>query len=280
MGILSRLKRGWTIGIRSVRLLLDEPELLGFPVLGMLTLVLLAVFGLLVAPVAGLAAASAVRAGVPAVVPLAVGVFVAAFCVTTVSTFFSAGLVHAAAVAFAGEDPDLRDGLRAAWRVRRKVVIWGLIAASVAVVLRALERSGRVGWIVRAVIGVSWALATYFIVPVMVLDDSDIEGMFAGSVRTFRETWGETGGASVGVGVVFLVAVFGSLGLLVLALVVLPMTPATVTVAVLAYVGLLAVLYPAGQAVAGIVKTALYLYARDGRVPGAFDDVDLGAAFD
>ena len=159
-------------------------------------------------------------------------------------------------------------------------MVWGLIAATVAVVLRALERSGRVGWIVRAVIGVSWALATYFIVPVMVLDDSDLEGMFAGSVRTFRETWGETGGASVGVGVVFLVAVFGSLGLLVLALVALPMTPTTVTVAVLAYVGLLAVLYPAGQAVTGIVKTALYLYARDGRVPGGFDDVDLGAAFD
>ena len=119
MGIFSRLQRGWTIGIRSVRLLLDEPELLGFPVLGMLTLVLLAVIGFLAAPVVGLAAASAVRAGVPAIAPLAIGVFVAAFCVTTVSTFFSAGLVHATAVAFSGEDPDLRDGLRAAWRVRR-----------------------------------------------------------------------------------------------------------------------------------------------------------------
>jgi hypothetical protein len=218
-------------------------------------------------------------AGEGSYVLLAVGAFVSAFIVTTVSTFFAAGLVHCAAMVFRGEEPDVRDGLAAAWRVKEKIVLWGLLAATVSLVVRAIERQGRGGQIVAAIFGVTWGLLTYFIVPVMVLEDVDARAMFGESARAFRERWGEYAGASVGVGVVFFLVILAAIGVLVLGLVLFSFSSTLSILLVLAFFLFFLLLLPAGQAITGVVKTALYIYARDGMVPEEFTGEDFDEIF-
>lgn len=276
MGLLSDVKRGWRMGIHGVRIVVAEPELLAFPVLSTGVLLVIGLFALLASP---LVAVVQSLAGEGSYVLLAVGAFISAFVVTTVSTFFAAGLVHCAAMVFRGEDPDVRDGLHAAWRVKEKIVVWGLIAATVSLVVRAIERQGRGGRIVAAIFGVTWGLLTYFIVPVMVLEDVGAREMFGESARAFRERWGEYAGASVGVGVVFFLVILAAIGILVLGLVVFSFSSTLSIVLVLAFFLFVLLLLPAGQAITGVVKTALYIYARDGTVPEEFTGENFDEIF-
>jgi hypothetical protein len=180
---------------------------------------------------------------------------------------------------FRGEEPDVRDGLAAAWQVKGKILVWAAIAATVAVIVRAIEKQGCGGRILSAIFGATWGILTYFIVPVLVLEDVTAREMFSKSAHAFRERWGEYAGASVGVGVVFLVVVFGAVGVVVLGTV---LFSASATAMALLYGGFfvfILALFPAGQAITGVVKTALYIYARDGEVPQEFADEDLALAF-
>jgi len=267
MGLLSDAKRGWRMGLHGVRIVVAEPELLVFPVLSTGVLLGLGLLALLASP---LVAVVQSLAGQGSYVLLALGAFVSAFVVTTVSTFFAAGLVYCAAMVFRGEEPDVRDGLAAAWRVKEKILVWGLIAATVSIVVRAIERQGRGGQIVAAIFGVTWGLLTYFIVPVMVLEDVGVRAMFGESARAFRERWGEYAGASVGVGVVFFLVILAAIGILVLAGILFSFSSTLTILLVLGGFLFFLLLLPAGQAITGVVKTALYIYARDGTVPDEF----------
>lgn len=275
MGLLTRLRRGWAMGIDSVRVLVRDPELLAFPVLGTLAVAAVGV-GLWVLT-AGFRLVGDLAGGGPAgTAVLLAGAFVTAFVVTAVSTFFSAGLVHAAATALRGGEPDVADGLRAAWRVRRTILVWALAVATVSVVVRLLERQGQAGAVVRTLLGASWGVLTYFVVPALVLGEAEGLDVFAESARTVRDTWGETAGASAGVGVVVLLAFVAAVAAAVVGVLVLP--GGLAFAGLLPLVALLVLLYPAGQAVTGVAKAALYLYAESGEQPAAFRDVDLAGA--
>jgi hypothetical protein len=112
---------------------------------------------------------------------------------------------------------------------------------------------------------------------VIVFEDVGVVGMFKRSGETFKNTWGETAGAGFGVGIV--TAAFALVGLLVAGAVFLVFggTVGVVgAVAVGAAVLLLA--YLLGTTLGGIAKTALYVYASEGRQPPEFENVDFGRA--
>lgn len=263
------------MGVDSARVLVRDPELLAFPVLGTLSVAVVGVA--LWVLTAGFRLVGSLAGGGPGgTAVLLAGAFVTAFFVTAVSTFFSAGLVHAAATALRGGEPDVADGLRAAWRVRRTILVWALAAATVSVVVRLLERQGRAGDVVSALLGATWGVLTYFVVPALVLGEAEGLDVFGESARTVRETWGETAGASAGVGVVVFLVALAAIGLAVVGFVVLP--GALALAGLLPLIAVLLLLYPAGQAVTGVAKAALYLYAETGEQPAAFRDVDFERA--
>jgi Family of unknown function (DUF6159) len=84
---------------------------------------------------------------------------------------------------------------------------WALVATSVGVALRALEQLPAGGWvrqIVEWIVDVAWSLATFFVVPVLALEDVGVRTALRRSAATIRRTWGEsvTGAIAIG-GVLF-----------------------------------------------------------------------------
>lgn len=59
--------------------------------------------------------------------------------VAVFTTAFDAALVHEATRVFGGERPSVRRGVGAAWRVRRKVAVWGVVSSTVGTVLYVLD---------------------------------------------------------------------------------------------------------------------------------------------
>jgi hypothetical protein len=195
-----------------------------------------------------------------------------------VATFFNAAVVHCAARTFDGEETSVRDGLAAAWRVRRQIATWAVVAATLGTVMYILdEKFGAIGGLARLVFDLAWVLLTYFVVPVIVLDsETGVRRQLRRSGSLFRETWGESVSATVGVSFVFFVAAIPGLVLLAVGYFLLDGLLGTAT---LVGGGTIIVACLVGsQTVQAIVRTALYRYATTGERVGPFasrDPVDV-----
>lgn len=205
--------------------------------------------------------------------------FVFLFYVATYSIgiFFNVALVSIASDRLAGGQATLQDGLRVAWQRKWRILEWGVLAATVGMILKGLER--RAGFITRIVIGIIgfvWTLACFFVVPLLAAEDLGPIDALRRSAQIFRQTWGEevVGGFSFGL-IFFLLAIPG---------VILPIAGAQIGPPAL-FVGIaLAVIYwvllaVTASAVQGIFVAALFRYATSRQIPGAFSGHDLPGAW-
>src|SRR5438876_11048461 len=85
-----------------------------------------------------------------------------------------------------------RDGIELAWARKGTISQWAFVAATIGMILRALEeRMGLIGRLVMRIIGIAWAVACYFVVPVLAFEDLTPIAAIKRSSRLFRDTWGE-----------------------------------------------------------------------------------------
>jgi hypothetical protein len=270
MGLFTRLKTGWSLAKDSLGVLRREPSLAAFPaVAGVSGLLFLVVLN------GGLY----LTAGIESEPVAYAALFGSYFGTTFLSSFFTAALMHNARAVFRGEDPAVADGLRAALANAGTILAWAALAATVGVVLRAVETSDNVlARVLAGLFSVAWGILTYFVVPVIVFEDVGLVDSVRRSGETFRETWGETAGAGFGVGLMS--AVFVLAGLAVAAVVFVAALSLGGSLAALAVAGLVAVVLVLtavlfGQALGGVARTALYVYATEDRKPDGFEDVDF-----
>jgi hypothetical protein len=98
----------------------------------------------------------------------------------------------------------VREGLAYAWQRRRTILAWSLLATAVGIVLRILQQLPGVGGIVGGIISfvgsLAWGLATFFVLPVLVMERRGAVGSVKRSAHVFRERWGETVIADIGIG--------------------------------------------------------------------------------
>jgi hypothetical protein len=121
--------------------------------------------------------------------------------------FFNAALIGAVMMHLDGETPTVGGGLRIAASKVGPIFAYALIAATVGLILHVLsERVGFVERLVLGLIGMSWTLATYLVVPVLVFRQQcgPIEAILE-SAELFKKTWGEGAIGEAGLGLAFAV---------------------------------------------------------------------------
>lgn len=133
---------------------------------------------------------------------------VALFASTLVSTFFLGAVVAAAMQRADGGDPTFRSALAAARERRTQLIAWAALSTVVGVALRQLERFGVAGQVVRPLAGVSWAIATWFAVPVIMAEGTmPLETIRrSGSVLTSK--FGSNVRATIRLGIVYILLWF------------------------------------------------------------------------
>jgi hypothetical protein len=191
--------------------------------------------------------------------------------------FFNVALVSVAGDRLSGGHATVNDGLRIAWQRSGKIFQWAMLAATVGILLRLLERNA--GWLARltaGMFGAAWSLACYFVVPVLAAENLGPMEALERSAQLFGRTWGEelTGGFSFGL-------IFSLLGLPAVLFVFLGwgMGPVEklggIAVAVI-YLLLLSVI---SSAVKGVFVAALYHYATTKQATGGFRLEELSTAW-
>lgn len=122
----------------------------------------------------------------------------------TVIFFFNTALVGAASIRLEGGDPTVADGLRIAWSKVDKILGYAVIAATVGMILRAIEqRAGWLGQWIAGLIGTAFTLATFLVVPILVHRDIGPIDAVKESALLLKRTWGENLIGQAGVGLVF-----------------------------------------------------------------------------
>jgi hypothetical protein len=184
--------------------------------------------------------------------------------------------------AFAGSTPSLRKGISTAAGRLPQILGWTLVAATVGVLLNALQntlrnRLGFLGAMLGGLLEFGWAVTTYFVVPVVVVDGLGPIAAVKRSAEILKRTWGESLGGEGGLGVIAFAASL----------------PAFVAIALAGASGgsgesvaviVIAVLYLIAVSIVfatlgAIFRTGAYIYATTGTAPSTMDPQLLQASF-
>ena len=165
-----RFSNSFVLVKASANVLRMDKELMAFPLMsGVATVLIAASFITPVVMTGGWEALA--EDGSSSYFEYAVG-FLFALVQSTVILFFNAALVGAALICLDGGDPTVSDGLAIAGKRMGAILGYAALAATVGMVLRFIsERSGFIGRLISGFVGMTWSLATYLTVPVLVAKD-------------------------------------------------------------------------------------------------------------
>ncbi|RPJ01412.1 MAG: hypothetical protein EHM39_03345 [Chloroflexi bacterium] len=274
--MFERLSRSWELVKASYAVLRADKELIVFPIVSLLgTIAVMIVFAI---PMALAGSFGRLADNNTGIFEYAVA-FLFYIVMYTVVIFSNAALAGAALIRLRGGDPTLADGFRIAREHLGQIVGYAVIAATVGVVLRALrERGGLVGQIVAWIGGIAWNLATYLVIPVLVVENIGPIEAIRRSTDLLKRTWGEQIVGNFSIGLVFGLLTLAAILLVGVPLIALAAATGSVVLIVLAIaivVLLVAAISLIGSALNGIYVAALYRFATENAVVDQYFSPEL-----
>jgi hypothetical protein len=206
--------------------------------------------------------------------------FITLLPMTMLGTFLGTAFLAALDRRLDGERTSAVDGLRIAWRRRRTIAAWALLAAGFGAIVQALQQV-KSEWalapLVSALAGVAWGVLTVFVLPVLALEDLGLRDSVRRAAGLVKERWGES---VAGVGNLTIIgAIVGTVVGLAVAIAVAIAAPdrdAMTTILVASFVVFMLMVSAIG--VAGqVLSLALYRHAT-GRPARPFTETELNDA--
>jgi hypothetical protein len=280
---MGKFSRSWQLVQQSFAILRSDKQLMLFPVFSAVSCFILTAiiatggaFLMLPARAAALAAGEQFH---PNQSPLfMIGMFTLYVVNYFVIVFFNVALVGVANSRLMGGTWTFRDGLELAWARKGTILQWALVAATVGVILRTLEeRLGLIGRLIMRIVGIAWALACYFVVPVLAFEDLTPIDAVKRSAKLFRDTWGEKVIGGFSLSLVSLVLMLPGFGLVIVAAFLGGGTGLLFGLVVMFLYFLLLSVFM--SAVGGIFNAALYRYACFKQVAPAFSQDLIASAW-
>ena len=272
MGFFATIGRGWEMSKLSMAVVRKDPELLVYMIIaGVMSLACL------------------IGMSIPQFLEMSWAVnpdgtftgaylgftFAAYMVLSIVVVFWNCAIIANANIRLTGGDPKFADGVNAALKRLPIIIVWGIIAGTVGLLLKALEGAARssdndaaraLAMVIHLIGGLAWWVMTFFMIPHMILEGQSIGDALKSSKSTFFATWGENITSGLGIGLVaFLMGVplvIITLGLVVVA------GPVGLFFGAVA-IGLLVAWANAAEQVAVV---ALFRFAKDGQMPKIYQD--------
>jgi hypothetical protein len=264
--------RSFALVKTSGEILMDDKKLLVFPLLsGIVSLIIILTFALPLLLTGSFM--SMTRMG-PVLFYGLLFVFYAVSYFVVI--FFNTALITCVNARLNGREATIGDGLSHAMGHIGSILAWSLISATVGLILQVLEdKAGFIGQIAATLIGGAWGLVTFFVVPILILEDKGVVDSVKDSVSLIKKTWGESIVGSGSIFIVFLVigiiAAVGIFGIWLLS--------QSLLLAIALLIIVVAILAIVAAAMQGIFVTALYTYSRTGVVPSSFNKELIENAF-
>ena len=291
-----RLSRGWSMAKASFTVLKQYPKLAILP--AMSGAIFLLVAGVVLAsllPQLGLAHNTTssiwnwLGDGKSPSIWFYVAGFAVVFVMTAMAIFFNVALIHCALRAHAGETPSIRAGLAAAVSLLPQILGWALVTTTIGIVLNMITDAlkdylGFLGGLLGGLLELSWAVITYFVVPVLVTEKVGPIAAVKRSAAVLRSKWGESLAGEARIGLL------GTLFFLLSALIFAGGAALVFSKGAMAMAGIGVILMVLGvlaaivsmvvvQTLSTIFQSGVYIYATTGQVPPSLDRDLVEGAF-
>ena len=259
--------QSWQLLKQSFSVLTKDKELLVFPIIsGIITILLMATFFVPIFLTAFFGQTNQ-YAGILTYMLVFVFYFISYFVVV----FFNTALVGAAMIRLKGGDPAIGDGFKIAFSNLLHIILWSLVGATIGMLLRAISQRSRNNFfagIATGLIGASWSIASFLVIPVMVAENQGPFSSLRRSVEIIKSKWGTAIVGPAGIGIIFFIATILTIILAAALSVVLPQAiPIWVGLAIL----IIVVLSVVSSALNGIFTAAVYTFAAQGSQIQGFD---------
>ena len=283
--MFDRFANGFHLAKQSWNVLKTDKHLLVFPLLsGICCILVMATFAipLFASGAVETAFAGDDGAGDPMQNPLYLAVlFVFYFVNYFVIVFFNSALIACAVKRFYGERPTIGEGISASMARLPQIAGWALVSATVGLVLRVIEsRSEKVGAIVSSLLGMAWSAATFFVVPVLVIEKLGPIAAVKRSGQILKSSWGEAFAGNGTIGFFCFLAMLPCIGMIIGG-VVLATGDLAIVGFVLIAIGAAGILVVSliSSALSAIIQAAVYMYGSNGEAPDGFESTTLTSAF-
>jgi hypothetical protein len=285
--MLERFSRGWAITKASWSVLKLHPKLMLLPLassLALFTLLALIGAGGYMGHKAGLFTQMLADDGQIPVGAYAI-LFAIYFVCSFVIVFFNAAMVFCSLQAFNGEEPSIGKGLATAAGRLPQILAWALLASTIGVLLSSLQEFLRdklsiFGSLLGSLLEASWALVTYFVVPVLVVDGVGPIEAVKRSGAILKKTWGESLAGEGGMSAISFLLLFPVFLLVVAAMITfkatVPVVAWMVAAAAVPYAVAVVLVF---TALGTIFRTGTYVYATTGKAPEAISADLVARAF-
>jgi hypothetical protein len=278
--MVERIGNSWALVKASAAVLRSDKELVVFPIVSAIALLIVSVAFFL--PLDSIGFFDGLED--PGVFEIAV-VFAFYLVQYFVMIFANSALVGAALIRLRGGDPTLGNGLGIAKSHLGSILGYAAMAATVGMILKFMSQAGEsegrgnplalIGALASSIVGMAWSLATFLVVPVLVAEDVGPVEAIKRSSSLLKKTWGEqiVGGFSIGLifGLFAIAAVILGIAALVFVADTMPLAAVAIgviLVLVLLGIGLIS------STLGGIYSAAVYDYAVGGDA-GEFFREDL-----
>ncbi len=203
--------------------------------------------------------------------------WLAVFAATAVGVFFQVALVSAVFAYLDGGPVSVGRAVDLASRRIGAVLAWSALAATVGVLLRMVRERGLLGAIASFAATLAWAVASFFVVPIIAQEGLGPVAALKRSTHLVRTTWGPSARATLRYGLILFLVMLPALAVMGLQIVTIGRPgPLELVLVVLAsaYLCVVAIVF---SALGVVVRGVLYRYATGQPVPGV-DPSALAAA--
>lgn len=188
--------------------------------------------------------------------------------------FFSSAMIIYASLKIKGEQASILRAIKFAGRKIIKILLWSLFSATIGIVVELFNLITREKFdFLSSLIGITWSLATFFVIPVMVFENKYPFAALRGSVELFKQRWGQAINGIVGIGLSLII--LGVAGLLLLIGVLVTLSDIIFFSAFFLfafYIVFLGILY---TTLNSIYIAALYHFSTTGEIRGGFSEAAI-----
>lgn len=285
--MFEKIENSWKLAKECWRVLMLDKEMLAFPALSTLTVIL--VMGIIAYPlwVAGFfhdAPATNVEEvkifHLSMLIKYAALTIVPSYIIYLIMTFYNAGLITCAFIRLCGDDPILADGFHIAWRRLPQIFTWSILGATVGLLLRMIKgENSLIRNLFSGALGLGWRVASFFTIPVIVAEEKGAIDALKRSGQLVKKNWGEALTLEVGLSVLAYPVMLPAIGMFGISFYVWNISPvlgSSILILAGVYTFITSLIFSTLDAIA---KAALYMFASGDQMPENFNSEILQTMF-
>ena len=201
--------------------------------------------------------------------------FVFYLLVSVITVFWNAAIIASAYERLSsGTNPSFSYGIGQAMKCLPQILVWGIVAGTVGLFIQMLEGLSHsddapiplrfVAGLASFILGIAWWIATFFVIPIIVLEKAGVLDGMGRSMELFERTWGEDVTSHIGTGLLMTLCIV-LLFLISIPLMTMGEVGVILGIVMLAVGVLFAVLF--FSTVDAVNRASLFYYAKTGEMP-------------